>query len=151
MCTERQTLNHPGRTVMFHLPKHCHAAVDVTGANANKIEIIEARRLYSSPYRLGNGNLRSKIGQRLYTVTLDLNRVDVVCHAESVVGSTAVVTRSPVLEGHSHHKPNLRCTYPNPPGSWQRYGHCRDHDVSIIPARDTRQCCGWKWEKDTAS
>ena len=44
---------------MIHLPKHCHmyvfySAVYVTGANANKIEIIEARRLivqifHSSP------------------------------------------------------------------------------------------------------
>ena len=38
------------RTIMIHLPKHCHmhvfyAAVYVTGANANKIEITEARRL----------------------------------------------------------------------------------------------------------
>ena len=38
------------RTVMIHLPKHCHmyvfySAVYVTGANANKIEITEARRL----------------------------------------------------------------------------------------------------------
>ena len=43
------------RTVMIHLPKHCHmyvfySAVYVTGANANKIEIIEARRLISSAH-----------------------------------------------------------------------------------------------------
>jgi hypothetical protein len=54
------------RTIMIHLPKHCHmqvfyAAVHVTGANANKIEIIEARRLISSAHRLsaylGHGNV----------------------------------------------------------------------------------------------
>ena len=107
-----------------------HAAVDATGAN--KIEIIEARWL--APHTvLVTAMQGSRIRQRLYTVILDLNRADVVCHAENVVGSTMFhrrnVTRSPVLEGHSRHRRNLHCTYPSPPGSWKPYGQCRDHVV----------------------